>query len=67
MLFKLVESGKWISIMSAVTIDPIRNLSHIPIVDLNEKHKAYLITLKDTYLSNATLKFCDLLKHQTIC
>jgi len=60
-LFRLVETGKWVSIISKVTIDPERKLSYIPIKGMEKEQEASLITLKDIHITQAVKKFCSLL------
>jgi len=60
-LFRLVETGKWVSIISKVTIDPERKLSYIPIKGMEKDQEASLITLKDIHITHAVKKFCSLL------
>lgn len=61
-LFKMVETGKWVTVLTHITVMDQPSLSAIPIKGPKMNREAHLVRLSGLYQSRSNKRFCDLLK-----
>lgn len=61
-LFKMVETGKWVTVLTQITVLDQHNLKAIPIEGQIMNREAHLVRLSGLFQSGSNKKFCDLLK-----
>lgn len=63
-LLKLVETGKWVTVLNKISLIGEKKLVSVPIKDLNKTLKAYTVKMKNIYQPKSVIEFCRLLQSQ---
>jgi LysR family cyn operon transcriptional activator len=61
-LFRLLETGKWVTVLTKITVAEQPNLIAIPIKETDAPQEAYIVKLNDVYHPKSIEEFCKLLK-----
>ena len=61
-LFRLLETGKWVTVLTKITVAEQPNLIAIPIKETDTPQEAYIVKLNDVYHPKSIEEFCKLLK-----